>query len=134
MGDDWSESLPFPESREMLDRQLLDELRRVTPSGFRELVRFFLTITPSKIVTIRDAAAAADAAALRRVARSLLGSSGTIGALRLWRLCREIEQLAGEGRMHSARALVSRLEPEFAAVRGALEREIAERQQPSDAG
>jgi len=134
MGDDWMKSIPHAEPRDTLDRQLLDELCAVTPGGFKELIRFFVTITPSKIAAIREAAAAGDAEGLRRTAHSLAGSSGTIGALRLWKLCHEIEQLAIKGRIATAQPLVTRLDPEFADVHGALEREIAERLQPSDAG
>ena len=97
-----------------LDREILSELRGLQsgdPGLLRRLVKVFLDQTPPLVETIRRAGAEGDAEALERAAHTLKSASGHLGALRLSRLCRELEEAARrreEGRFGSLAEAVTR--------------------------
>ena len=79
----------------VLDAALAANLRSLEEEGGREfivdLVETFLRSSKERIEALRDALAADDPEALGAAAHSLKGSAATLGAMRLARLCREIE-------------------------------------------
>lgn len=117
MGDD---GLP-------LDPAVIGELRELQDGGspglLAELIDLFLKQTVEKLGEMRSSAGAKDAATLGRLAHTLKGSAGSLGAVHLSGLCRELEAALRGNDWTAAAARVSGIEAEFARVRGALEEE-----------
>lgn len=85
--------------------------------GFALIAREFLSSSRRLIEEMDRSAAGGDAAALRRSAHSLRGSSGSLGADRMAALCVEIERALAAGAARPAlQELVRGLAEEFAAV------------------
>ncbi len=110
--------------------QVITNLYRVKPEVVTELVDNFLTTAGERLATIREALEQGDGRALQTAAHSLKGSSGTLGAAGMARLCADLESRGGDGGIAGyaadADASASMLEQEFVAVRRAFERQLAE--------
>lgn len=87
------------------DRQLL-----------RELVAIFVEEAPSRLAELRRAAAARDATTVERVAHSLKGSAGLLGAASLHAASAELEERAVAKRVDGVADLVARVEGEIERV------------------
>lgn len=88
---------------DVLDRQLIAELRDIMGPEFPVLVQAYLRDAEVRLQELRtalvpcredDAAEARDAESARRAAHTLKGSSSNLGAVRVTRLCAELEELA----------------------------------------
>lgn len=90
---------------DVLDRQLIAELRDIMGPEFPVLVQAYLRDAEARMQELRtalgtlpsredDAAEARDAESARRAAHTLKGSSSNLGAVRVTRLCAELEELA----------------------------------------
>ena len=101
------------------DRQLLDELLAI-----------FLEDDPAHLEALRDAVTAADPAGIMRAAHTLGGSLRVLGAAAAIALVGQLEALGREGRFEGSSALLARLEPELARVRGAAVEAIAGERRP----
>lgn len=66
-----------------------------------ELIQSFLADSPPIVASMQAAAAAGDAAALRRTAHLLKSTSGSLGALRLAAACRAVEHAAEGGEVRA---------------------------------
>jgi HPt (histidine-containing phosphotransfer) domain-containing protein len=101
----------------VLDRDVIDSLRQLNQDGEPDLVAevftLFLHDAPQRLAAIEAALKARDAVALQRAAHALKGAAANVGAVRLQRLCRELEEI---GRSGSADAAAGRLAP----LRGAF--------------
>jgi len=86
------------------------------------MVQLFLSLTPPKIASLREAAARGDGPAAGEVAHSLKSSCYAMGAWRMGDLCDRLERMGGEGALGEAPALVESLEREFARAREELAR------------
>ena len=84
-----------------LDPAVLDRLRQLTPPGepdvLREILQVFLADVPGRIDRLRSAWRDRDAAGVQRVAHSLKGSCGNIGADAMFEVCRRIDERAQAG-------------------------------------
>jgi CheY-like chemotaxis protein len=89
-----------------------------------ELIDLYLDNAGLEIDAIKTAAVKHDARSIKQKVHSLKGSSSTIGAGRIARLCTELEETNGSS-TDRTKALVTRLAGEFASVRTVL---LAERQ------
>ncbi len=123
----WADPLPSAEApaatrgpASTLDDRILDELRSLSPNGFRAILRQFLASAPAKIDKLRDALAAGDRDALQRAAHNLKASAGNVGAAALAAWCQELETLA-EARLDGAAVLVQEIGDEWDRVRPPLE-------------
>lgn len=87
------------------DRQLL-----------RELVAIFVEEAPGRLAELRRAAAARDATTVERVAHSLKGSAGLLGAASLQAASTELEERAVAKRVDGVADLVARVEGELERV------------------
>lgn len=86
----------------------------------RDLVRTFLQSAEDLLREAREGLAKNDARVVQRVAHTLKSSAGTLGALRLSELARDLEaSLAGGGR--ATREAVDALAEEYARARGPME-------------
>ncbi len=65
------------------------------------------------------------ARSVERIAHSLKGSSGSMGAQRMSAMCAELQDVGASGDLYRAPGLLNRLEGEFGRVRAALEAELA---------
>ena len=61
---------------------------------------------------------------MERVAHTLKGSSGNMGAARMSAICAELQEVGGSGDLTRAPELLRGLEEEYGRVRPALEREM----------
>ena len=104
-----------------LDRQPLDDL--VAMGGttlLGQVIDAFLAESPRLLTEMGDAVHPQDATQLRRAAHTLKSNGATLGATVLTELCRELEQLAGDGRFERAESLVGRIRSETVRVERAL--------------
>ena len=75
----------------VIDNATLAELRRLMAGGFPDLVKTLLRDLPLQLAAIQDAIRQGDAEALYRAAHKLKSGSGSMGALRLSELARQLE-------------------------------------------
>ena len=81
-----------------------------------ELVAIFVEEAPGRLAELRRAAAARDAATVERVAHSLKGSAGLLGAASLQAASAELEERAVAKRVDGVADLVARVEGELERV------------------
>ncbi len=108
-----------------LDLETFDRLRvleRDAPGVLREIVDLYLGDAPTRVASIRDAAARGDAESLLSLAHGLKGSSGYLGAREMEAICGEIDRLLRLGRKDAATAKVALLDAAFVRLREALAR------------
>ena len=85
-----------------------------------QVIDAFLAESPRLLTEMEDAVHPQDATQLRRAAHTLKSNGATLGATVLTELCRELEQLAGDGRFERAESLVGRIRSETVRVERAL--------------
>ena len=109
-----------------MDAAALDRLRELDPQGHNGLlervVKAFQDSLARLMPQLRDALAAGDAKGVRHVAHTLKSSSASIGALRLSRLCAELEAAVRGGESEGLRERVDALGSEVDIVKPALEK------------
>ncbi len=76
------------------------------------------------LVALKEAIEKHDATSVERVAHTLKGSSGNMGATRTAELSDQLQDAGASGDLAAAPALLERLEVEFEHVRSALNTEI----------
>jgi len=103
-----------------LDRDVLSALQEVMEEDYPVLLDTFLADSEERLQILREAP---DAAQLISAAHSFKGSSSNMGALRLARLCHELEQRAQEKAPKGLAKLVGEIDGEFALVRPLYEAE-----------
>ncbi len=108
-----------------LDESVLAGLRELQEEGepdiLNELIEMFLTDVPPQLVGLQEAMEAGDAQSVERIAHTLKGSCGNMGAVKMVALCSELEEIGRFGNLSRAPVLISRLEEEFGHVRAAFE-------------
>ena len=108
-----------------LDPAVLAGLRELGDAELlAELAGMFFDDAASRLEDLRQAVAEGDAGAVERVAHTLKGSSGNIGAARMAAICAELQGVGSSGDLARAGELLGRLEEEFGRVRPALEAEV----------
>ena len=108
-----------------LDPDVLAGLRELGDAELlAELVELFVDDTPSRILALGDALEKDDAEAVERVAHTLKGSCGNMGAWRMAEICENLQEMGGSGDLSGASELVEQLEAEFGRARQALEAEL----------
>jgi two-component system, sensor histidine kinase and response regulator len=109
----------------VIDRAQLANLRAAQEPGkadvVTELIDVFFKETVSQLDVLRNAAATNDRNEIRRVARSLRGSSANVGAQKMAALSERLE--GTDGTNGDVRAVLGRLDQEFELVREALNAE-----------
>ena len=105
-----------------LDRQPLDDLEAMGGSTLLgQVIDAFLAESPRLLTEMGNAVHhPQNATQLRRAAHTLKSNAATIGAALLTELCRQLEQLAGDGRFEGAESLVGRISSETVRVERAL--------------
>ena len=109
----------------VLDPEVLANLRDLGDAELlAELAGMFFDDATSRLGELREAVEAGDAAGVERVAHTLKGSSGNMGATRMSVICAELQDVGASGELARAPDLLEGLEEEFGRVRPALEAEI----------
>ncbi|HEX6096832.1 MAG TPA: response regulator [Thermoanaerobaculia bacterium] len=103
----------------VLDRERVSSFLAIgrTQEGFLEgLVKTFREDVPSRIDTLRSAAANGDANDLALAAHAMKSSSGSVGAKRMFTMAAALEQNARAGKLDGADAAIEQLAAEFRRV------------------
>jgi HPt (histidine-containing phosphotransfer) domain-containing protein len=112
----------------VLDRQVIETLRQLTPPGepdvLTEVLQMFLSEVPPRIDRLRNAWNAGDIQGMYRAAHSLKGSAGNIGAKRLYDVARQLDDLGRAGDVASSAPLMDELRIEFDKVEVEIRRLI----------
>ena len=113
----------------LLDWSVLASLRELQAEGepdiLSELIELFITEVSAQLASLQMAVEAGDAHSVERIAHSIRGSCGNMGAVGMETLCIELEEMGRSNDLASAPARVSRLAEEFERVRAALLKESA---------
>jgi two-component system, sensor histidine kinase and response regulator len=113
----------------ILDRSVLTSLRELQEEGepdlLSELIELFLADVPPKLVVLRDAAEAGDVHSVERIAHTLKGSCGNMGAVEMEELCKQLQEMGRSEDPTATLARVSRLEAAFERVRAVFEEELS---------
>jgi two-component system sensor histidine kinase/response regulator len=108
----------------VLDLRVLDELRELggteDPGLIAELIEIFLTDAPQRLQEISTALSTGDLKIVERAAHTLKSSSANIGATRLSKLCKEMEEVARAQRLDAIAPLYTRSNEAMKEVRSVL--------------
>ena len=100
-----------------LDPKVIDRLRQLTmpgePDVLTEVLQLFRDEVPKKLRALQTALGAGDAAEAARLAHSLKGSSGNIGADSMRDVCGRIDELAKSADLGRVAPLVASLTDEY---------------------
>jgi HPt (histidine-containing phosphotransfer) domain-containing protein len=114
------------DSEDPLDEEVLAGLRELGDAELlAELVEVFFEDVPPRLAALREATESGDAESVERVAHTLKGSCGNMGAWRMAQICAELQDTGASGDLARAPELLEQLEAEFGRVRPALEAEVA---------
>jgi HPt (histidine-containing phosphotransfer) domain-containing protein len=117
------------EAGQIIDRSTLDSLSRIDPEGaegfVRGIVDLFLEHTPPRLEALARGVRDGDAEDVARIAHTLKGSCGNVGAATMFELCVELQSRSSDGNLDGAQGLVEELAGEFPKVRDALEGYLA---------
>jgi HPt (histidine-containing phosphotransfer) domain-containing protein len=116
-----------PRSYATVNLHSLDRLRELStsaePDALAEIIELFLEQTPRYLRSLNRACEQRDADSLRKTAHALKGSCGNLGVEQMADCCRELELMAMQGTLSSAKKLAAQLEQEYVAVKKILEAE-----------
>ncbi len=112
----------------VLDHSVLCRLRELQdddePDIVVELGRIFLRHAPERISAMRRSLERSDLEGLYKAAHSMKSASADIGALRLSRICAEIESMGRGARLEGMAERLRELEAEFERVKEEIERRM----------
>lgn len=110
----------------VLDSAVVSGLRQLTPPGepdvLAEVLNLFLVEVPPRMDRLRNAWAAGNIEQVHRAAHSLKGSAGTIGARRLYEVCRQLDTRGKSADLAGMATLVDALGAEFDKVEAEIRR------------
>jgi HPt (histidine-containing phosphotransfer) domain-containing protein len=111
---------------DVLDPAVVDSLRQLTPPGepdvLGEVLRLFLDEVPRRVARLKAAWDDRNAGELQRAAHSLKGSSGNIGAHRMYEICKQLDERGTAGDFNGARHLIDSLDEEYMRVEAEIHR------------
>jgi HPt (histidine-containing phosphotransfer) domain-containing protein len=115
---------PAADGPPTLDERVLEGLRALggpdDPTFFSDLVAQFVQHADGALPALRAAAAKGDARGVETLAHGLKGSSGNMGAMRMHRLCGDLQGMGTAGGLGRAAPSIDALEAEYALVRARL--------------
>ena len=115
-----------PDAVALLDSDALGRLRELDPSGTSKLLERVVTAfngsSARLMAQLQGARAGPDMPAIRHVAHTLKSSSASVGAVKLSRLCAEMEAMAREGLTDGMDEAIAAVGTEVSAVLEALKR------------
>ena len=107
-----------------LDSQTFEEIKELlgdeAQEFWSELVEKFLEVVPPRLQQLADAVNQADAPAMKASAHALRGACTTVGALPLFQLCAQLEQMARNDTIAGSEVLMCKIAAEYQRVKAAL--------------
>lgn len=117
------------EKTPVLDHQHLEQYRELDipgePSVIIEMAKKFIEAAPERLDAIQKAIQTSNAKGLRYEAHSLKGSSGNMGAKRLYSICQKLEQMGEKGKLEEARSSTEALVKEYHLALGEVKKLVA---------
>ncbi|MCF4966228.1 PAS domain S-box protein [Nostoc sp. CMAA1605] len=113
--------------KDVIDTKILQELRAMLSGqlgSFTELINCYLTEAPKLIQNINVAIATKDSQAIWHIAHKLKSSSGSVGAVLLTQLCKQLESQGRSNDWTEIPEIADKLCQEYERVKIALQREI----------
>jgi HPt (histidine-containing phosphotransfer) domain-containing protein len=118
-------------AKAVIDRRVLDKLSALRPLGepdlALEVIDLFLSDVPQRLDALRDSLARSDLPTVARIAHSLKGSAGHLGAKLLATLCTRLEHKARSNTPFNTHFAITSIEEELGRVREALLSESRQR-------
>ena len=118
-----------PHMEAPVDLEALTRLRRLQGEGepdiVAELADMFLQDARSRLEAVEEALQKGDAPAVERVAHTLKGGSGSMGAKGMFGLCAQLEEVGASGELSPGSELLGRIREELERVARALEAEVS---------
>ena len=103
-----------------LDPTVIETLRQLSEPGgpdvVEEVFQIFLTETPARLADIDEAISIGNLTQVHRLAHSLKGSAGNIGARAMFAACRELDDEARGGKADRIAGLVALVRFEYQRV------------------
>ncbi|HLF93003.1 MAG TPA: Hpt domain-containing protein [Planctomycetota bacterium] len=110
-----------------IDPKVIEELRALQMGGSQtflaELIDIFLKEQVQHLERLRKAVEARDSSQVERVAHTMKGSCGNLGAKELSRVCAELQEVTRAGDWAQVAEFVARIEREAAVVEIELQAE-----------
>jgi PAS domain S-box-containing protein len=107
-----------------LDSQTFEELTELlgeeAEEFWIELVEKFLEVAPPKLQELADAVNQLNAPAIKASAHALRGACTTVGAMPLFQLCAQLEEMARNKNLSGCEALMCKIAAEYQRVKAAL--------------
>jgi PAS domain S-box-containing protein len=100
--------------------ELKDLLGEEAEEFWLEIVDKFLEGAQPKLQAMADAVSRADCGAIKASAHAFRGACSTVGAMPLFQLCTQLEQMARNETIADSEALMSKIEAEYQRVEAAL--------------
>jgi len=120
VGTDTSAQGLRPDADALIDPSRLEELCETDPKLREKLVDIFERESETLVADIGRAIEIGDCEAVERAAHSLKGSSGSMGAVRMARICGQLCRLARTGLLSEAAGLREELEQTLEPTRAEL--------------
>ncbi|WP_179957449.1 EAL domain-containing protein [Exilibacterium tricleocarpae] len=111
-----------------LDTATIDKLRELVGKRFQAMLEAFLEDTPRHIENLKTAVNEEDAGKIHALSHSITGSANNLGAVRLARFSRDLEQLGAARQMAGTGELAAQIECEYRSLVELLTQQLA--QQP----
>ncbi|WP_066426297.1 PAS domain S-box protein [Anabaena sp. 4-3] len=116
-------------NQETIDTGILKELRKMLGGEskvFAELINCYLTEAPRLIQDIKVAINTNDAETLWKTAHKFKSSSGSVGAVLLAQLCKQLENQGRSKNLTGMAEIYSQLSQEYEQVKAVLQREMSQ--------
>lgn len=113
------------QSNQVLDADVLQDIRDLMEEDFADLVRTFLSDSAALLGEIAQGLAQGDAALVHRAAHKLKASASSLGAVGLSEQARELETLGRADALSGADARLAAAQDQFRVVKEALEQTIS---------
>jgi two-component system, sensor histidine kinase and response regulator len=111
----------YTQEEDSLDHTVIASLRELGDSDLlSELTQMFLEEVPERLEALQEAVDKGDEQTIQRIAHTLKGSSGNMGARQMSRLCLDLEQAGESNDLSSAADILELLNKEFDRVREEL--------------
>jgi len=107
-----------------LDLEALSILKEATEEIFPEIIAIFLKDTPNRLNSLSEASTNNDVTAVKEESHCLKGSSSNVGAVKLSKICEEIETLSKSGSIANQKELIQYALDEFEHVKSELPKVI----------
>jgi len=107
-----------------LDLESLSMLKEATEDMFPEIITVFLEDSPNRLNSLREASINNNVTAMKEESHCLKGSSANIGAVKLSKICEEIETLSNSGSIANQEELIQFALHEFEHIKIELSKMI----------